>query len=172
MIYLKFLKYTPTFSVVPKLLEKDIKELSPTDLKELYHFREEQDFAKVLERYLKKEGTAQDVLTVYDFIKAHPLEEYMNSKLTVQNVQESRKFVSQMLDDHSDRELWQMIKSYEQNPDLYEKLTIVEAYSFYQVEKILRRKDQSALEREIAAQVQENHAMYQRGLYLAKYLKR
>ncbi len=163
MIYLKFIKYIPTFSVVPTLLEKDVKKLSTNDLKTLYQFREEQDIGKVFERYLKKEENPQDVLTIYDFMKAHPLEEYMQSKLTVREARESRELVRQMLDRYSNRELGQKLKNYNQNPSLYEKLTVVEAYSFYQIEGILRRQD-PALKKE--------KAMKYLGLHPNKYFKK
>lgn len=172
--WVKWLSYESSYEkqIMDLVSIKTVLEISNEELDEISRIKRNKMFAELFKKYGTDECSKEESIMVYNYMCTESIESLMMSKLSSNELSEAKEkiiYFSKL----SSEELHKKVHE-EQKEDIYEKLSMVDAYVLHIISNISFARSMERLNNEINAQIKSNNAMYQRTLYYASnpYSKR
>ncbi len=147
--WIKWLSYEPNFE--KKRIEyfdsKKISDLSYEELEEASKYSKNKVFARLIRKYINNECQNEDIIKIYNYFRNESLEKLMLSKLTKEELQYAKEKII-ALKNNNPEQLSAKIKE-QQQPEIYQKLSMVDSYILHVISNINDPKRKSNLNKKI-----------------------
>ncbi len=172
--WIKWLSYEPEFEKqrISYLESKKESELSYDELEEVAKYRRNRTIANLFKTYGTPECSEDDYMKVYDYMRHESIEKLMLSKLTIEELHYAKKEITRL--SKVDKKQLNTKVTEEKKIERYEQLPMVDSYILHVVSEINYIRNINDLDRQIAAQIEQNKTTGQKGLVYASnpYTKR
>lgn len=172
--WIKWLSYEPEFEKqrISYLESKKESELSYDELEEVAKYRRNRTIVNLFKIYGTPECSEDDYMKVYDYMRHESIEQLMLSKLTIEELHYAKKEITRL--SKVDKKQLNTKVTEEKKIERYEQLPMVDSYILHVVSEINYIRNINDLDRQIAAQIEQNKTTGQKGLVYASnpYTKR
>ena len=171
--WIKWLSYEPEFEKQRiSYLESKKTELSYDELEEVAKYRRNRTIVNLFKIYGTPECSEDDYMKVYDYMRHESIEKLMLSKLTIEELHYAKKEITRL--SKVDKKQLNTKVTEEKKIERYEQLPMVDSYILHVVSEINYIRNINDLDRQIAAQIEQNKTAGQKGLVYASnpYTKR
>lgn len=172
--WIKWLSYEPEFEKqrISYLESKKKSELSYDELEEVAKYRRNRTIVNLFKTYGTPECSEDDYMKVYDYMRHESIEKLMLSKLTIEELHYAKKEITRL--SKVDKKQLNTKVTEEKKIERYEQLPMVDSYILHVVSEINYIRNINDLDRQIAAQIEQNKTAGQKGLVYASnpYIKR
>lgn len=172
--WIKWLSYEPEFEKqrISYLESKKESELSYDELEEVAKYRRNRTIVNLFKIYGTPECSEDDYMKVYDYMRHESIEQLMLSKLTIEELHYAKKEITRL--SKVDKKQLNTKVTEDKKIERYEQLPMVDSYILHVVSEINYIRNINDLDRQIAAQIEQNKTAGQKGLVYASnpYTKR
>lgn len=158
MEWMKWLTYEPEHYTKKKLVlySKTVRELLPKEIEELTIYKLRDKMKILFEKYIKKSCTEQEYMEVYNYMINNSINELMLDKLSAEELSYAKKEIER-LSNLSKEDLCQRVTE-QQHSDIYDELSMVDAYILHNLLDIYYYRCHDSFESEVQSQVGTNIA--------------
>ena len=154
--WIKWLSYEPEFEKqrISYLESKKESELSYDELEEVAKYRRNRTIVNLFKIYGTPECSEDDYMKVYDYMRHESIEQLMLSKLTIEELHYAKKEITRL--SKVDKKQLNTKVTEDKKIERYEQLPMVDSYILHVVSEINYIRNINDLDRQIAAQIEQN----------------
>lgn len=157
--WIKWLSYVPDKHLkrIKDLEEKDVSNLSLEEINEIREYKYEMRMVDLFKKYDTMEISKSEYMEVYNFMVNKSIDKLMLSKLSSEELKKARdkiKYYGQVSSDILSKKIEE-----EQKTDVYNNLSMVDAYVLHVISKINFVRNMKKLEGELGALIEKNNTL-------------